>query len=170
MAIRSRILALIVVLFAGLPLSAAATAAEVDATLPRTSVRAGGLELVLVLAKDRLLAFVDRLDDNAPAGVRRLAVESGHRRWELEEAGPGLYEAARPNLPPGQWPLTVDIDSRDGTGRFTATLTVPDRSPATGPHRTGWIWWLVAAGALGALVVMRMTGRGPSLRWFSLAR
>lgn len=169
MVTRTRTLALLLALFAGLHLSAAA-AAEVDASLPRAAVRAGGLELVLVLAKDRLLAFVDRLDDNAPAEVRRLAVESGRRRWELEAAGPGLYEAARPNLPPGQWPLTVDIDAGEGSGRFAATLTVPDRSPAAGPHRTAWLWWLVAAGAAAALVVLRLTGRGPSFRWFSLAR
>ena len=41
---------------------------------PRTAVEIGGASVVLVTANDRLYAFVDRLDDNAPVADGKLGV------------------------------------------------------------------------------------------------
>jgi len=128
---------------------------------PRAAFVVGGLEMVLVLAKDRLYAFVDGLDDNAPASVDGLEVAAGTRKWDMVGAGPGLYVAAPFVLPPGHQDLTVDVVTAAGEKHVATALDI-DRSVAVAGTGGGgwlaWLWWLVTAAAIVALVAV-LAGR-----------
>lgn len=150
-------------LFAGLmmlgvalgPAPAAAEPAGPEPLKPRTSFTVGGLEMVLVLAKDRLYAFVDGVDDNVPAAVDRLSVESGQRHWDLAAVGPGLYRAAPFVLAPGHQPLTVDVAAGGSAMKVETVLDIgaAAAAPAGPGGLLGWLWWLVTAVAGVALVL-----------------
>lgn len=140
---------------AGSCLAGAATASEPVAAKPRASVTAQGLELVLVLARDRLYAFVDGIDDNAPRSVDRLTVASGSRRWEMTGVGPGLYVAVSFAPVPGRQPLTVEVAADGRSSEVETVLNVdPAAAALAGAAGGGWSWWLLAAGAALALAAV----------------
>lgn len=164
-----RPVALVLLLVCGALLATVPAQAETAAPgtpKPRASFVVGGLEMVLVLARDRLYAFVDGLDDNAPASVDGLAVEAGSRQWDLVGAGPGLYVATPFVLPPGHQDLTVDVVTAEGETQVATALDIDRPVAAAGAGGGGWsawLWWLVtvsAVVALAAVLAGRRVGAG----------
>lgn len=130
------------------PACAATELTGPNAPMPRASFTVGGLEMVMVLAKDRLYAFVDGVEDNAPANVDHLSVEIGKRHWAMNDVGPGLYMVAPFTLAPGHQPMTVEIAASQGESRVDTALDIAKPAVAGGiAGSSGWLWWAVVAAA-----------------------
>jgi hypothetical protein len=117
-----------------LPLLAGGTArADSDGPSPRVTVVIGGVSVVLVAADGKMIAFVDRIADNAPASDAELVVTPiGGKPLPLSRAGDGLLVA--PFDPAGRYrdSFSIAVRSADGTGQRAAEL-VYRAGPATAP-------------------------------------
>ena len=132
--------------------------ADVTAS-PRVAVEIGGASVVLVFANDRLHAFVDRLEDNAPVVDAQVTVTRDDAPpLTLAKAATGLFVAPLQASGRSQDVLTIALDSADGTGKRTATLVYERPKAATGAAALNLSASVVAVavifGLLGAAIAV----------------
>ncbi len=107
---------------------------------PRTAVTIGGASVVLVAAKDRLYAFVDRLEDNAPVEDAQLEVDTAdgtsiemHRApITLTRATAGLFVGPLNRVGRQQDAFMVTLNSSVGSGQEPAEIIYTDVIPTAG--------------------------------------
>lgn len=155
----SCILVLLAFALAALPARAGADPARPS---PRGVVAIGGASVVLVAANNRIYAFVDRLEDNAPVdnAVLSLALADG-AGLKLSELKPqrvaeGLFVAPFSHAGRHQDAFLVSLASPAGSGAATAYIAyagaaAADVAPA-GTELSGKAAIALVAGAIGAAV------------------
>jgi len=107
---------------------------------PRTAVTIGGASVVLVAAKDRLYAFVDRLEDNAPVEDAELEVDTAdgtsiemHRApITMTRATAGLFVGPLNRVGRQQDAFMVTLNSSVGSGQEPAEIIYTDVLPIAG--------------------------------------
>ena len=117
------------VAFALAALSAVPAYAEGDAArpAPRTAVTIGGASVVMVSANDKLYAFVDRLDDNAPVTEAALSIDlADGSNLKLTRVSDGLFTAPFNRAGHMRDAFMVSLVSPDGTGDATAEIGYDD--------------------------------------------
>lgn len=100
---------------------------------PRTAMEMCDLGIVLVVADDRLQAYVDRIADNAPAIDAAITVTRAHSRSPLtmEKVADGLFTAPyKPARGVREDNLTVAVSSAAGRCETKTTLVLESASPA----------------------------------------
>jgi hypothetical protein len=130
---------------------------------PRTSVQVGGVSVVLISSGNKLLAFVDRLEDNVPAADAKLTVMlADGSDLKLERAADGLFVAPFDRTGRMRDTFMVSVRSAAGTGDEGAEIVyddVPAPTPTLTPDglrdRIGIALVAAAIGAIGASVVIR---------------
>lgn len=102
-------------LMAGLALvPARAEDTDSDPAAPRVALEIGEVSVVLIAANGKLHAFVDRLEDNAPARVDRLTItQANGQSVVMNEASAGLFVG----------PFEIGGRKRDA---FLVSLSGPD--------------------------------------------
>ncbi len=94
---------------------------------PRTAVEIGAASVVLVAANDKIYAFVDRLEDNAPVADSALSVDlADGTRLKLTRVSDGLFVAPFSRNGRMQDAFLVSLVSQDGTGDATAEIAYGD--------------------------------------------
>lgn len=122
---------LVVLLLGALPARAGDDAAQPS---PRTAVEIGGASVVLVAANDKIYAFVDRLEDNAPLANSALSVDlADGTRLKLTRVSDGLFVAPFNRNGRMQDAFLVSLVSQDGTGDATAEIAYGDVQPPEAP-------------------------------------
>lgn len=121
----------------------------------RTAVEIGGASIVLVSANDKLLAFVDRLEDNAPLEDARLSItRADGSTLTLAQASGGLFVSPLDRAGRIRDTFTVALQSAYGTGVAGAEIVYDDvRTPAPVQTYSGIqekIWIAIVGAALGA--------------------
>jgi hypothetical protein len=119
------------------PCKAFADGDEPPRPTPRTAVIIGGASVVLVAAKDRLYAFVDRLEDNAPVEDAQLEIDTAdgdtvdmHRApITLNKATAGLFVGPLNRVGRQQDAFMVTLQSSAGSGQQPAEITYTDVIP-----------------------------------------
>jgi hypothetical protein len=156
-----------------LPLLAGGTArADSDGPSPRVTVVIGGVSVVLVAADGKMIAFVDRIADNAPASDAELVVTPiGGKPLPLSRAGDGLLVA--PFDPAGRYrdSFSIAVRSADGTGQRAAEL-VYRAGPATAPLAQAPARARIAT-LLGVALLSSALGAGVALLatlWYRMLR
>ena len=104
---------------------------------PRTAVIIGGASVVLVATKDRLYAFVDRLDDNAPVEDAALEIDTAdgdtidmHKApITLNKATAGLFVGPINRAGRQQDAFMVSLKSSAGSGQQPAEIAYTDVIP-----------------------------------------
>ncbi len=148
------------------PAKARADDNEPPRPTPRTAVVIGGASVVLVAAKDRLYAFVDRLDDNAPVEDAELEIDTAdgdtidmHKApITLNKATAGLFVGPINRAGRQQDAFMVTLNSSVGSGQQPAEITYTDVIPppavlAMINQRTNMAIAAVSA-SLGAIVTV----------------
>ena len=110
-----------------------------DAPLPtpRTAITIGGASVVLVATKDKLYAFVDRLDNNAPVEDAKLEIDTAdgdtiplqRAAITLNKATAGLFVGAINRAGRQQDAFMVTLTSSVGSGQQPAEITYTDVIP-----------------------------------------
>ena len=101
---------------------------------PRTAVEIGGASVVLVTANDRLYAFVDRLDDNAPVADGKLGVAlPDGSNLLLTQVSDGYYVAPYDRTGHMRDAFLVSLASADGTGEAATEIAYDDMVLAEAP-------------------------------------
>ena len=135
---------------------------------PRANVVIGGVSVVLIAANGKLLAFVDRLADNAPAGDAELTITPiGGQPLPLERAANGMMVAPFEPGNRARDSFAIAVRSADGTGQRAVELTYRAEPAAPPPARSGLATLLGVAAlssALGAAVALLAT------LWYRLLR
>jgi hypothetical protein len=123
---------------------------------PRAAVEIGGASVVLLSANDKIYAFVDRLEDNAPVTDSALSVDlADGSTLALSRVTDGLYVAPFNRAGHMQDAFMISLVSPDGTGDGAAEIAYDDQPP---PERPGIVfdrhYATLAAGAaaVGAVV------------------
>jgi hypothetical protein len=94
---------------------------------PRTVVEIGGTSVVLVAANDKIYAFVDRLEDNAPVTNAALSVVlADGSRLELSRVSGGQFVAPFRRSGHLQDGFVISLVSPDGTGDEAAVIVYED--------------------------------------------
>jgi hypothetical protein len=129
---------------------------------PRTAVQVGGVAVVLISANDKLYAFVDRIEDNAPAGDAEISVDlADGSSVAMTRASNGLFIAPFKRAGRMQDAFMVSVKSKDGAGAVPAEigygdLVVASASPSHSELR-GRLAIAVVAGAIGAVSAVGAT-------------
>lgn len=140
---------------------------------PRTTVRIGGISVVLISDSGKLHAFLDRLEDNAPAEDAQLTiVTTDGKPVAMTRASNGLFVA--PFDPAGRVrdSFIVSVTAPEGSGDTTAEIAYPappgsELSTTDGGLRDKILIALAAAGlgvVLGSVAVRRWSQRRHQLR------
>ena len=109
---------------AALPVRAEENAAKPS---PRTAVEIGGASVVLVAANDKIYAFIDRLEDNAPVADAALSVDlADGSSLKLTRVSDGLFVAPFNRAGHMQDAFMVSLVSPDGTGDGAAEIGYDD--------------------------------------------
>lgn len=97
---------------------------EVDTTIaPRFDAQGDGIELVGVLAGDRLVIYLDRLADNAPIDQARIEIETASDRRVARPVGGGAYVLSAGALSaPGRHLLKLTVETDELLDLLSATL------------------------------------------------
>ncbi len=94
---------------------------------PRTAVEIGGASVVLVTANDKIYAFIDRLEDNAPVADAALSVDlADGSSLKLTRVSDGLFVAPFNRAGHMQDAFMVSLISPDGTGDGAAEIGYDD--------------------------------------------
>jgi hypothetical protein len=94
---------------------------------PRTAVEIGGASVVLVAANDKIYAFIDRLEDNAPVSDAALSVDlADGSSLKLTRVSDGLFVAPFSRAGHMQDAFMVSLVSPDGTGDGAAEIGYDD--------------------------------------------
>ncbi|WP_448191853.1 hypothetical protein [Azospirillum sp. sgz301742] len=137
---------------------------------PRVTVQIGELNVVLVSSDDQLYAFVDRIEDNAPAEDAAITVTRTGSRSPLEftKASSGLFVAPyKRTTGLLQDVFTVSVESADGTGEQKATL-VYEAAPVAAVRSTNGSFGRLLSialvsgmiGSVATVLLMRRARRG----------
>lgn len=150
-------------LFLAVPSVARADDDEVKPA-PRTAVTIGGASVVLVAANDKLYAFVDRLDDNAPVADAELDIDTAdggsiamHRApMTMNRATAGMFVGDLKRAGHMQDAFMVTLRSSAGEGQEPAEIIyndVPDRAaPAAPPAVRSQVAIALVSGGIGAII------------------
>lgn len=141
---------------------AQAAAAEPDAPAARASGEFGPLSVVLIASNGRLLAFVDRVADNAPAVDATLTLRpDAEAALPLARLGPGLFAADWPaRAAPTRMRLRVAAGPETATEAELALPGQPEAEPAAPPPAPGGLGWkLPALAAAGLALLLAWRGR-----------
>lgn len=156
--------------------------AALAADAPRASAQTDVFEVVAVLQAPpqsevnkaggqatTLTLYIDDFATNAPTEQAKVEVESGSYKASATMQSPGVYTAAAAALaPPGQYPLTISVETDDAADLLSLTLdTRPaPQGPSHGSEEElahawlpGWAWGLGMAAALlfGGVGITRLT-------------
>lgn len=94
---------------------------------PRTAVEIGGASVVLVAANEKIYAFIDRLEDNAPVTDAALSVDlADGSSLKLSRVADGLFVAPFSRSGHTQDAFMVSLVSPDGTGDGAAEIGYDD--------------------------------------------
>ncbi|MGE0225519.1 MAG: hypothetical protein AB7F35_15690 [Acetobacteraceae bacterium] len=130
---------------------------------PRSVVEIGDASIVLVSTEDKLLAFVDRLHDNAPLEDATLTIRRAGKALTLEQASSGLFVAPLDRMGRLRDAFTVSLQSGSGTGSAETEIIYRQElaaQPAAVEDGLGEKLWIALVGAaLGA------TGASLTLLW-----
>ncbi len=123
---------------------------------PRASVRIGGVSVVLVSANDRLYAFVDRVEDNAPAADATLSVDlADGSSVTMTRLSDGFFAGPFNRAGHMQDALMVSVKSADGTGDAPTEIGYDDVAGVAAAPSThdikGKLAIALVAGAIGAV-------------------
>jgi hypothetical protein len=145
-----------------LALLAAAGPARAGDEAPRTTVVIGGVSIVLIAADGKLLAFIDRLADNAPLGDAELVVApDGGPPLPLAKAADGLLVAPFDRGRRSRDSFRVELRSPEGSGQRAAELvydTLPPRPEASPrPGLASMLGVAVLSSGVGAAVALLAT-------------
>jgi len=137
---------------------------------PRTAVTIGGTSVVLIATSDKLYAFVDRIEDNAPIEDADLAIATprgssialARAPITMSEATAGLFVGPLQREGHLQDTFVVNLRSAAGSGEATAEIAyddVPAAGAAVAPvggHESKLAVAVVSAtlGAIGAVLAM----------------
>lgn len=136
---------------------------------PRTAITIGGASVVLVATEDKLYAFVDRLEDNAPVEDADLTIDTADgssvelRRAPvtMNKATAGLFVGDFDRGGRTQDAFMVTLRSSVGDGRAPAEITYADSTGAIAPapqqtlaSRLAIVVVSGSIGAVGAVMVM----------------
>jgi hypothetical protein len=136
--------------------------ADGDGPAPRATVVIGGVSVVLIAANGKLLAFADRIADNAPASDAELTVTPvGRTPLPLVKAADGLLVAPFDPGSRGRESFSVALRSAEGTGQRAAELVYAAEPAAAAPPPRSRIATLLGvamlSSALGAAVALLAT-------------
>lgn len=126
------------------PLSASADD-DAPRPTPRTAITIGGASVVLVATKDKIYAFVDRIEDNAPIEDAQLELDTAegtsinmHRApITMNKATAGLFVGPFNRAGRQQDAFMVTLHSSAGDGQEPAEITytdIPDRNAMPAPQ------------------------------------
>lgn len=140
-----------------------------NAPAPRTAIEIGGASVVLISANDRLYAFIDRLEDNAPVEDGTLAVTTAEGNdIAMQKASGGLFVGPLKRAGRLRDAFLVSLKSAEGTGEQQAEIVYDDvksEPAAAAPADTrSKIWIAVVAGLIG------LFAGGMAMRWLSARR
>lgn len=129
--------------------------ADVAKPSPRTAVEIGGASVVLVAANDKIYAFIDRLEDNAPVSDAALSVDlADGSSLKLSRVADGLFVAPFNRVGHVQDAFMVSLVSADGTGDGAAEIGYEDvivpENPAARFDLRGNAALALVSGAIGA--------------------
>lgn len=132
----------------------AARAQGDDAPSPRIALVLGDASVVVIAARQKLYAFVDGSDDNAPVSGADVRIRTPRTELALNEVSPGIYMSG-PYVPPSvRTPLTITVSRAGSTIHGMAELILPDvpEIPANGRSwSAGWLLLVLLAAGLGLL-------------------
>ncbi|MEJ0019341.1 MAG: hypothetical protein WDN25_22875 [Acetobacteraceae bacterium] len=151
-------------LLCGLLLAPVAVRADGEAphAAPRTAVQIGDASVVLIAANDRLYAFVDRIEDNAPLADADLIVASADGTpLAMVRATDGLFAAPFPRGGRMRDAFVLSLRSPAATGDARAEIAYDDLAPpgpGTAHGASGSSLGIaIVSGSIGALgAVMAM--------------
>ncbi len=141
---------------------------------PRTAVTIGGASVVLVATKDKIYAFVDRIEDNAPIEDAQLELDTAEgtsihvRRAPItmNKATAGLFVGPFNRVERQQDAFMVTLRSSAGDGQEPAEIAytdIPDRNATPAPQSVEAKLAVVAvSGSIGvvAAVIFMLWLRG----------
>lgn len=140
--------------------------APATAIAPRALAQSDDFELVALLDEDpskgrRLLITVDRFKTNEPVVGARLEVDAGGQNLPAQEQSPGVYGvqlAALDSLAPGaRLPLTISVETADGSDLLTTTLELAANAPSDTAHshsRAEYAVWAAGAALILAAAIL----------------
>jgi hypothetical protein len=135
---------------------------------PRTAITIGGASVVLVAAKDKIYAFVDRIEDNAPIADAQLELDTAegtsinmHRApITMNKATAGLFVGPFNRAGHQQDAFMVTLRSSAGDGQEPAEITytdIPDRNAVPAPQNVEAKLAMVAvSGSIGAVAAVML--------------
>ena len=148
---------------------APARADDEVAKTPRSAVTIGGASVVLVAQTDKMIAFVDQLDNNEPSTDAMLSVAlADGSKLKLERVADGMFVAPFSRVGHMQDAFMVSLKSDAGTGDAAAEITYDDvKAPEAAPVAktnllSGDVAISLVSGAVGAALataVMLVTRR-----------
>lgn len=97
---------------------------------PRASAATESFEAVAVLAAGEMQLYLDRYDSNAPVTGAQVGVAGTGVNGSAQEISPGVYTLPVPALPPGQYGLTLSVETADDADLLLLTLEVPAEADA----------------------------------------
>ena len=133
---------------------------------PRTSITIGGASVVLVAAKDKLYAFVDRLDNNAPVEDANLEIDTAdgasidlqRAPITMNKATAGLFVGAFDRAGHAQDAFMVTLHSSVGDGQEPAEITYTDVpnliAPPSQQPLASRLAIVVVSGSIGAVAAV----------------
>lgn len=112
---------------AALAAAPASAADDHQKASPRTEAEIGGASVVLVTANDRLYAFIDRVEDNAPVtdATLRIGLSDG-LNLKLAEVAGGMFVAPYDHTGHARDLFVVTLASVDGSGEARPAITYDD--------------------------------------------
>jgi len=138
-------------------------------TMPRTAVTIGGASVVLIATMDKLYAFVDRLDNNAPVEDAQLEIDTADGGTitmnkvpiTMNKATAGMFVGPLSRKGHMQDAFMVTLHSSVGDGQEPAEITYTDAIPQVSMLPTiskaqelGMVLVSAGVGAIGAVVLM----------------
>jgi hypothetical protein len=130
---------------------------------PRTAIVIGGATVVLVSADNKLYAFVDRVEDNAPVTDAELSIDTSEGASitmnkvpiTMNKATAGMFIGELNRKGHAQDAFMVSLQSAAGTGDAPAEIAyndVPDAVTAPAPPGIGEkIAMVLVSGSIGTL-------------------
>ena len=120
-------------LLSSAPHDARADDGDTSKAAPRTALQIGDASVVLVAANDRIYAFVDRIEDNAPIQDAELAIQSADgNQLEMTRATGGLFIAPFNRAGHIRDAFMVSLRSSVSTGETPAEIAYDDLPEAAG--------------------------------------
>jgi hypothetical protein len=144
-------------------------ASEAPRNAPRTTVTIGGASVVLISADDKLYAFVDRLEDNAPVDDAELEIDTAQgpqvvmhgAAVALNKTTAGMFVGPFNRAGHVQDEFLVSLRSSAGTGEQRTQIAYGDAAEMAQEAGARPLGTMLAAaavsagiGAIGALLIM----------------